>query len=70
MESPLTGMGNTMEYQNLARKIRSFVLSLRSLLGFQWRHLVGNKKYESGVQGRGLAGDIQHIADKYQLLFP
>lgn len=73
MESPLTGMGNTMEQQDLARKNRSSVwnmLSLRSLLDTQWRHLEGNKEYESVVQGRGLARDIQHIADKYQLIFP
>ena len=52
MASPLTAMGNTMEQQKLARKNRSFVwnmLSLKSLFDTQWRCLVGNKKYESGV---------------------
>lgn len=73
MESPLTGMENTMEQQDLARKNRGSVwsmVSLRSLLNTPWRRLVGNKEYESRVQGRGLARDIHHIADKYQLIFP
>lgn len=62
-----------MEQQDLARKNGSSVwnmLSLRSLLDTQWRRLEGNKEHESVVQGRGLARDIQHIADKYQLIFP